>query len=198
MLRGAEAILIHKGSKVIKHRIKKGYRIDELDLKLRKERTNKEAKMMMKARRCGINTPVVYEKDLKEMKIVMEFIDGEMLSKVLSNMEKDKIKSLCKKIGEAVSKMHDNSVIHGDLTTSNMILKDGEIYFIDFGLSFHSQRIEDKAVDVYLFKNALKASHSKIWELCFNSFLEGYKLCKDYKEVIERLKKIEKRGRYTT
>src|SRR4030042_1167648 len=49
-------------------------------------------------------------------------------------------------------------IINGDLTTSNMILNpDNKLYFIDFGLSFHSNKIEDKAVDLHLLKQALNA-----------------------------------------
>ena len=100
-----------------------------------------------------------------------------------------------KKVGEQTAKLHQNSIIHGDLTTSNMILKDSQIFLIDFGLGFISAKIEDKAVDIHLIKQALEAKHFQNHEELFQNFLKGYKW-KDSKKVIERLKVVEKRGRY--
>ena len=79
-----------------------------------------------------------------------------------------------------------------------MILKEktGQVYFVDFGLGFHSARIEDKAVDLHLLKEALKAKHFKREQAYFKSVLAGYKESKNSTFVIERLKKVESRGRY--
>ena len=96
------------------------------------------------------------------------------------------------KLGEQTAKLHDAGIIHGDLTTSNAILRNSDIFVIDFGLSFFSHKIEDKAVDLHLIKQALEAKHYQNWEKLFSAFLKGYK----NKEVIERLKKVEARGRY--
>jgi len=96
-----------------------------------------------------------------------------------------------REIGRSVRKLHDANIIHGDLTTSNMILKD-KVYFIDFGLGFFSTRIEDKAVDLFLFKKALESKHHEVWEECFKEVLKAY----GDQKVMERLKEIEKRGRY--
>ena len=92
--------------------------------------------------------------------------------------------------------MHNNNIIHGDLTTSNMILEN-EIYFIDFGLSFFSDKTEDKAVDLHLLRHALESKHHKIFEKSFKAVLNGYKSkCRKYNETIKRLEKVESRGRY--
>jgi Kae1-associated kinase Bud32 len=91
--------------------------------------------------------------------------------------------------------MHDKDIIHGDLTTSNMILKE-KVYFIDFGLGFNSTRIEDKAVDLHLLRQAFESKHYKHFEEFFKEVLEGYKLSKNWKEVLNRLEKVEMRGRY--
>ena len=74
-----------------------------------------------------------------------------------------------------------------------MILKDNKVYFIDFGLGFFSDKIEDKAVDIYLLREVLEGEHDVS---VFNDILEGYKNCEDYDKVIDRLKKVERRGRY--
>ena len=87
------------------------------------------------------------------------------------------------------------SIIHGDLTTSNMILEK-EIKFIDFGLSFFSTKDEDKAVDLHLFRQALESRHHTMWEKCFEAALKGYRLGNvDYSSVLTRLEKVESRGR---
>src|SRR3989344_1449684 len=137
---GAEAILYKENNYVVKERIKKSYRIDKMDIKLRKFRTRREGKLLQK----NENSPKVLEVDDKKMKIKMEFIDGKLLKDILDNLNKDKRNLLLMEIGGKVAIMHDKNIIHGDLTTSNMILKN-KIYFIDFGLGFESNKIEDKA-----------------------------------------------------
>ena len=77
-----------------------------------------------------------------------------------------------------------------------MILKDNKVYFIDFGLGFISNKIEDKAVDLHLLKQALQSKHYKIYEKGFNYILEGYRKSKNFENTIKRLEKVEKRGRY--
>ncbi|MCX8194361.1 MAG: KEOPS complex kinase/ATPase Bud32, partial [Candidatus Pacearchaeota archaeon] len=131
-----------------------------------------------------------------ETEIEMEFIDGKLLSLWLDKFPLKKAIKICKQIGENIAKIHDLDIIHGDLTTSNMILKGDKIYFIDFGLSFHSARAEDKAVDLHLLREALEAKHFKHWQKYFEAAIEGYKLSKNSKAVLERLKKVESRGRY--
>ena len=92
--------------------------------------------------------------------------------------------------------MHVQNIIHGDLTTSNMILKNEKVFFIDFGLGFISNKIEDKAVDIHLFKEALEARHFLSWEILFKEFLKGYEAYPEHKKVLEQMKKVEGRGRY--
>ena len=68
--------------------------------------------------------------------------------------------------------------------------------FIDFGLGFFSNKIEDKAVDLHLLKQALESKHFKKWDENFKEVLKNYKISKDSEKVLERLKKVESRGRY--
>jgi Kae1-associated kinase Bud32 len=186
---GAEAVISLDKDIITKNRLKKGYRIPVLDEKLRKKRTKSESKIIEKLSKI---IPVPKIISVTDTEIAMEFIDGKKLSDYLEDID---YKSACKEIGKNLSKIHDLGIIHGDLTTSNMILKDDKIYFIDFGLAFHSNRIEDKAVDLHLLKQALEAKHFTISEECFNTILKNY-TPKDSKEIIERIKVIESRGRY--
>ena len=154
----------------------------------------------------------MYQFPKDKNKIKMPFIDGKKLSEHLDNFPLTKQKSICKRIGESVAKLHDADIIHGDLTTSNMIYvpykkesiftkrddgKKDKIFFIDFGLGFISHRYEDKAVDLHLLKQALEAKHFKYWEKLFGEFIKGYKKeNKESEKVLKQLKKVEKRGRY--
>ncbi|MBR9690325.1 Kae1-associated serine/threonine protein kinase [Candidatus Woesearchaeota archaeon] len=184
--RGAEAIIYKDKDKVVKHRVSKKYRIKRLDDSLRKYRHRREVKILAK---LSVPKPELLLDDEENKIIEMEFIDGSVLKDVFKS-------SYLKKVGEYVAKMHNQGIIHGDLTTSNMILKEGEIYFIDFGLSFFSSKVEDKAVDLHVFKEALKAKHYKVAQKAFKEFLKGYKTVKNYKEIMGRLQKVEARGRY--
>lgn len=198
---GAEALLIKKNRLLLKRRIKKGYRNPQLDLMLRASRTRHEARALEKAS-LAIAVPRVKaidgmaKKALEpETEIEMEFIDGKLLSQNLDKFTLKKAVEVCKEIGKSIAKLHDLNIIHGDLTTSNMILKN-KVYFIDFGLSFQSAKAEDKAVDLHLLQKALESKHFKRWRKLFNAVLFGYKASKNAKVVIERLKKVEARGRY--
>ena len=188
---GAEAKLYKDNNKLIKERIKKSYRVRDIDNKLRKFRTRSEAKLLEKA---NINTPKVLKVDDKLMIIEMEFIDGDLLKNTIDNLDKDKQEKVCQQLGKEIEKLHQQDIIHGDLTTSNLILKENELYFIDFGLGFISSKIEDRAVDLHLLRQALNAKHYKNAEYYFNIILNNYK----NKEVLDRLKKVESRGRYKT
>ena len=192
---GAEAKIFLSDKTVTKDRIPKSYRIPELDKRIRKSRTKAETKLLNKAAEV-VNIPLPIIEDKDKFQIKMHYIDGEKLSDNLGKFEVTKQKQICKQIGEDVAKIHDESIIHGDLTTSNMILKDDQIFFIDFGLGYISHKFEDKAVDIHLFKQALEAKHFQNWEILFKEFEKGYNKSKDSKIVYERLKAVEKRGRY--
>jgi Kae1-associated kinase Bud32 len=188
---GAEAIISLKDNQIIKNRVFKSYRIQELNNKLITRRTKSEAKIIEKLKNI-IPVPKIISINKENNQIVMEYINGKKLSETLESLD---YKKICKQIAETITKMHDFGVIHGDLTTSNMIFKDEKVYFIDFGLGFHSNKIEDKAVDLHLIQQALNAKHFSISEICFNTILNNYKP-KEYKKIIQRIKVIESRGRY--
>jgi len=202
---GAEATIYKNKNIVIKDRIPKKYRHPELDKKLRKRRTKSEFKLLTKASKL-IPTPKP-NGNISESIIQMTYIKGKKLSE---HLEKLDYKKIAKLIGKNIAILHNEGIIHGDLTTSNMIYKeprnesqqrtfkkDGKLFFIDFGLGFHSQRIEDKAVDLHLIHEALEARHPGIYKETYKSIINSYKkTSKNFKEVLKRLEKVEKRGRY--
>jgi len=188
---GAEAVISLDNNQITKHRLKKSYRFQVLDEKLRFRRTKSETKIIKKLFNI-IPVPKIIDSDKEN--IFMEFINGKKLSEHLENLD---YKTICKQIAENITKIHNQDIVHQDLTTSNMILsnKDNKVYFIDFGLGFHSRKIEDKAVDLHLLQQALEAKHYKIAEECIKIILNNYKP-DNFKLIIKRIKTIEKRGRY--
>jgi len=194
---GAEALIYLEEGAIVKERIEKRYRIKEIDRKIRRLRTSLEASLISEARRFGVKAPGIIDVDKEGFKIKMEFIDGARLKEHFFECNEKEAGRVCFKIGESIARMHSAGIVHGDLTTSNMILKDGDVYFIDFGLGFFSKRIEDYGTDLKLLKEALQSTHFKILKICWDNILKGYK--KEYKEadkVIEKVKEIEKRARY--
>jgi len=194
---GAEAKIILSNDFIIKDRIKKSYRIKELDDKIRKQRTKAETKLLEKASGI-INAPKpFFTPDFYQIK--MPFIQGKKLSENLDSFSLEKQKEICMEIGEEIAKLHKEDIIHGDLTTSNMILvenREAKTYFVDFGLGYISKKIEDKAVDLHLLKQALEARHFKNWKILFEEIVRGYGNYEESNRVLERLKAVEKRGRY--
>jgi len=199
--RGAEAeILLSKYLNyraIEKRRIEKKYRIKELDHKLRAIRTKEEAKLMIEARKNDVPVPIIYDVDLKNCTITMEYLQGKKLKDILNNVSEKERKKLCKMIGENIAKLHNNNIIHGDITTSNMILFSGKIHFIDFGLGELNSEIEAKGTDLHVLMEAFEATHFK-HPKCFQYVLQGYqsKLKDDAKQVIKKIEEIVKRGRY--
>lgn len=199
---GAEAILyLTKDNTVKKVRVKKNYRISEIDDELIKTRNRREKKIYEK---LSVNHPKLIGSG--DDFIEIEYIDGDVLKNVFDV-------SYCEELGEMIAEMHDNDIIHGDLTTSNMMIKEetifidtkspkdssisqkNNIFLIDFGLSFFSKKVEDKAVDLHLLYRAFESKHYKVFEEAFKQVLKGYKKSKSYDEVMERFKVVESRGR---
>ncbi len=198
---GAEAILYldkFDGQKVlVKERIKKDYRISQIDEKIRRERTRQEIKLLTDARSVGVPTPKILSTDEKENKIVMEFIEGKLLKDFLDSAKQNEIKKICVEVGKLIGKLHTAGIIHGDLTTSNMIVADKKIFFIDFGLGSFSKRIEDQGVDMNVMQEALKATHYKALKTCWENIVKGYRQTHaGAEQVMKKVDEIEKRARY--
>ena len=190
---GAEAILKLRQGKIVKQRVPKTYRLKLIDEKLRKLRTRSEAKLLQKMSKIS---PTVYEVDEQTKEITMDYLQGDILKDIFDAVNKAQRKKIMIQVGKAIAYMHEQHAIHGDLTTSNMILQEGKIYFIDYGLGYVSIKTEDKAVDLRLLKQALKSKHHVHAEESFDHMLQGYVNYQDSKAVLQRLEKVEQRGRY--
>jgi len=194
--RGAEAEVFRTKilgiTAIEKRRISKGYRCRELDEKIRARRTRLEASLLQSAKKAGIRAPAMLRVDSQENAIFMEFIPG----KKARNLGKSGREWAS--MGKSIGMLHRNNIIHGDLTTRNIIVAEGDnIAFVDFGLGFYSAKTEDKAFDMLNLKKILFAEDDaagKKWK----KILQGYS--KEFPKagaVIKRIARGESRGRYT-
>jgi len=168
---------------ISKIRIPKMYRHQALDLNLRKLRTIHESKMISLARDVGVRTPFIYLVDPYRAEIVMEYVVGVNARDFIS-------KSICFQIGKYASILHRNCIIHGDLTPSNFLVGK-DLVILDFGLSYHSNRIEDRAVDIRLLGEILNGLYPKVFHSLYDSFIEGYKTHSNNQDVTNVLRNVE-------
>jgi TP53 regulating kinase-like protein len=202
--KGAEASLYladyHGKQVIIKARLPKSYRPPQLDQTIRRYRTLHEPQLMHEAKRAGVPTPTIFLVDLENAEITMEYIEGKQVKQLMDVVFKTERLELCLQIGRLIGELHSHGLVHGDLTTSNMILNtEGRIFFVDFGLGDRSTELEAQGVDIHLFKRALQSTHFRVAEECFNFVLKGYSTVhgKDATvAVLEKVREIEKRGRY--
>jgi TP53 regulating kinase-like protein len=202
--KGAEASLFlsewHSRRAIFKVRIPKRYRPAALDEQIRSYRTVHEPQLMHEAKTAGVATPLIYMVKVPESTIIMQYIEGEQMKTLLNNASKAHRHSLCTEIGRNVARLHRAGLIHGDLTTSNMILaKGGAIYFVDFGLGEKNTELEARGVDLHLLKRALQSTHFGFWEECFQAVMNGYSDVVgevQAEKVYEKIREIERRGRY--
>ena len=202
--KGAEASLFladwHNRSAIMKVRIPKQYRPAALDMQIRSYRTVHEPQLMHEAKTAGVATPLIYMVKVSESTIIMQYIEGEQMKTLLNSASKTSRRSLCTVIGQNVAGLHKADLIHGDLTTSNMIqAKDGTIYFVDFGLGEKNGELEAQGVDLHLLKRALQSTHFGFWEECFQAVMSGYSAVigeAQAEKVYEKIREIERRGRY--
>jgi len=179
-----------------KIRSPKSYRSETLDKKLRARRTREETELLHQAKLVRVEVPEVFFADPKTSEIVMEYVKGTLLKDI---QERKTTKEIYTKLGIYAARLHSKGMIHGDLTTKNVIQSGTRTVLIDFGLAFISDRLEDKAEDLHLLKQAIKSSGSRLSTHYFDTVLDGYKKEAGEKETLrvkDQILAIEKRGRY--
>lgn len=201
LYRGAEAVICltrYRRKQVVqKRRVKKSYRIKEIDDRLIAYRTKEEAKLITLARTCGVSVPLIYDVDLVGGVITMEYLRGKRIKDILNALGSSERARVCRMVGESIARLHNHDIIHGDITTSNMILLDDRIHFIDFGLGSINGEVEAKGVDLHVLMEAFDSTHSQYPD-CFNDVFEGYKtqFHGDASTVKKKIDEIVRRGRY--
>ncbi|XP_017467720.1 PREDICTED: TP53-regulating kinase [Rhagoletis zephyria] len=206
-----------KGEKcLVKERFVKRYRHADLDAQITRQRMKAETKAATRCRNAGILVPHILYTDLNERKIYMEYFENaatakEYIQQVVCEYQSHNAEALLRKlstqIGSIIGRLHVNNIIHGDLTTSNILInpkvdQNDDLYdviFVDFGLSHYNQSAEDKGVDLYVLERALLSTHSEQPYL-FEYILEAYrKECgKDETMVVAKFEEVRARGRKRT
>ncbi|AGB04270.1 metallohydrolase, glycoprotease/Kae1 family [Aciduliprofundum sp. MAR08-339] len=177
---------------VRKIRPSKGYRIAPLDGRIRKMRTRKEARMMHELKRHGVRSPVIY--DLDDYEIVMEEIDGATLADVLNDMPEEDARKIIVRVAETAARIHSAGFSHGDFTTGNMILSDGDIVIIDWSMAEQDVTLEDMAVDLEMFEETFRAAHFVHKDLLEDFFSRYRELMGT--EILRQVEEIKGRRRY--
>ena len=187
---------------IIKERFTKSYRHPVLDKKLSDRRMVQEARSLVRCHAIGVRTPCVYHTDLDTHKLYLELLPHLLLNDLISSLGPSKpesadIADTLRDVGRQIALMHDHDVIHGDLTTLNILVdvKSRNSYFIDFGLSSVSTLSEDKAVDLYVLERAITSSHPKMSQL-FTQILTSYAHhSSKSSSTLSKLKEVRQRGR---
>lgn len=174
----------------------KPYRNEPLDRKLRARRTKEETEVLFAAKLANVEVPEVFFADPERSEIIMEYVQGTLLKEI---KDKKLGREVYRKVGTYAARLHSKGIIHGDLTTKNVILSSQRVVLIDFGLSFISDRIEDRAEDIHLLKQAIRSVVTTQPNRYFEDFLTGYGQESGEKmlnAVKKQMLEIEKRGRY--
>jgi len=200
--KGAEADLVLRewnGLKTL-HKIRKpkGYRHPELDSRLRRSRTKAEADIIHRAKLSGVPTPLLYHVDPDDAVIVMEYVDGVNVRDAVDRLTDEERRILFIRIGGYAGMLHGAGIIHGDLTTSNILKQGDKLVFIDFGLAEVSTEVEKRGVDLNLMNRMLTSTHYRYQEQLLAAFVEGYRetLGGEAEEALTRMGEVAKRGRY--
>lgn len=211
----------------LKHRPPKPYRHPLLDAKLTRHRILSEARVLAKLRREGIAVPALYAFDWEQGWMLMEWIDGRSvracldselgawLRDVAEGRDEEAVRGsslwrIMRDTGALVGAMHKVGVVHGDLTTSNLLLRQSsigdeagaaiaaqneEVVLIDFGLAGTSSDVEDRAVDLYVLERAFGSTHpgtEKLFGEVLRAYGESYK---GAKQTLKRYEDVRMRGR---
>jgi TP53 regulating kinase and related kinases len=181
---------------VEKYRVPKGYRLGHLDEELRRTRIRNETRLMAEARAAGVPVPILYDIDVVANRIVMEFVDGPTAKDVLEAGGPEAHR-VANEIGRIAGRLHRHGIVHGDLTTSNMLVRKGQVLVIDFSLGAMDNRGEARGVDLHLLREALTSAHRNA-AAYYRDVLMGYReiLGPESKDSIAKVREIEERGRY--
>jgi len=201
--RGAEADIVRgewQGlDAVFKIRKPLSYRLKVMDDAIRRQRTIHEADMVHAAKAAGVASPFLFDVDVPGATLVMEYIDGQRVKDLVGSAPGAAVRAVFGEFGRSVARLHIAGIMHGDLTTANVVMRGGELVFIDFGLSLRTTRLEDHAVDLRLIKETLVGAHSQIAPRALDALFRGY--AKEVgparsRAVLRQLQNIERRGRY--
>ena len=201
--RGAEADLYvaYAGpwKVVIKKRNPKQYREPVLDASIRRERTIAESSLIHQSRLAGVRVPSLIAVDLDNTLISMTFVDGILARDSLDQMSRAGRRRFFIDLGRQIGLLHSGGIVHGDLTTSNIIASRETPFLLDFGMAHRSSHLEDQAVDLHLLQRSIATSHTTEPSACISSLATGYRKTlgdQTARMVWRKATEISRRGRY--
>jgi TP53 regulating kinase and related kinases len=198
------ACQFHGQAAVLKRRPKKAYRHPTLDSKIREGRTVREARALVRAKKAGVPTPAVYLVNKAECSIVIERMQGPTVRDIIAAADSSSPlpHQLLEAMGEIIAKLHSTDQIHGDLTTSNFMLRDVNVpeslVVIDFGLVRQSTDAEERAVDLYVLERAIGSTHPLLprpMEALWRGYSSGQLSSQKVAQTLQRLEMVRARGR---
>jgi len=175
------------------------YRLQVLDEAIRRHRTVHEAEMIHLAKKAGVASPFLYNVDIQSSTLAMQFVRGERVKDMVASLSSSELDRMFFEFGQNVAKLHRFGIMHGDLTTANVVRSGGRLVFVDFGLSVRTTRLEDHAVDLRLIKETLVGAHPDVSARALDALNRGYASVVGparSRAVLKQLQNIERRGRY--
>lgn len=159
-----------------------------------------EARALLRARKLGVRAPALLFVDVEASTLYLEKVEGTSLKDVLKGgVSPERAAALAAAVGAAVAALHDGGIVHGDLTTSNLIVPDDDpnaVVVIDFGLATHSTLAEDRAVDLYVLERALDAAHADAEGALFAGVKSSYRQhARCWCAVLNKFAEVRLRGR---
>ena len=202
--RGAEADLLlstlDHWQTVIKRRTKKEYRHESLDGSIRHDRTFSEADAIHQAKLAGAKVPSIIGIESETSSILMTHVEGTILRDGLDRMSRKETATLFRALGYQVGLLHTGGIVHGDLTTSNVIVnKSGSPFIVDFGMARRSVSAEDRGVDLHLLRRSITTSHVKDVSPLLGALAGGYAEAAGVRvrdSTWGKAREIARRGRY--
>jgi Kae1-associated kinase Bud32 len=182
---------------VFKRRRPKGYRIPEIEAAVARTRMRNEARLMRRARAAGVAVPAVLSVDPPAQTLVLEYLGPNSLRSTFDGLPGASRRAVARQAGRAAGRLHRAGIVHGDLTTSNMIERGGRLFLFDFSLGRIAGDPEDFAVDLKAFKDSFAATHLE-HARDFREVLRGYgdAMGARGKGVVDQIARIERRRRY--
>lgn len=187
---------------LLKDRDSKSYRPKALDLRLRRERTRTEVRLLVEARRLGVRTPILYDIDLEKHRLILEELPGPTLKQLLEDagLPSSELDAAVGAFGAALGRLHRGGLSHGDLTSSNVLFPDGPAgppAFLDLSMGAKNAGVEELGIDLHLVEEDLKALSPRATTL-LRAFYAGYARGNPdgAKTVRARAKAIRGRMRY--
>ena len=153
---------------------------------------------------AGVHAPVVYQVDLARRRIVMQDLpECATMREAICRLSAAEgascapLLALAARLGRLLATLHAAGLVHGDLTTSNLLVDDAleNITVIDFGLSVADGGAEELAVDLYVLERAVLSTHPRSAPFTERLYRAYEQTWGGGRAVLDKLDQVRMRGR---